>query len=385
MCHHSYNRAMQIEILNGLTARQFLAEYWQKKPLLIRGAFPGFRDFVSYEMLQALAQQEAVQARLITEHDGVWEVRQGPLRANAFRRLKRAHWSLLVQGIEHLLPAGRALLSQFNFIPHARLDDLMVSYAPKGGGVGPHFDSYDVFLLQGQGHKLWQISAQTDTELIPDAPLRILRRFQAQQEWILGPGDMLYLPPGYAHYGVALNACLTYSIGFRAASHQELLTQFLVYLQDRINLPGFYADPDLKRQRHPAEIAAGMIDQVAALIGQMRWERDDIAQFLGGYLSEPKPHIFFDAPARALSPTKFQVAASKRGVHLALQSQMLFCGAHLFINGEQVRVTGTARRALIALADRRALSGPLILPDAAWGLLHGWYQAGYLALGSTAK
>ena len=128
-----------------------------------------------------------------------------------------------------------------------------------------------------------------------------------------------------------------------------------------------------------------MIDQVAALIGQMRWQRDDIAQFLGSYLSEPKPHVFFDAPARAVSRAKFQVAASKRGVHLALQSQMLFCGAHLFINGEQVRVTGTVRRSLIDLADRRALSGPLDLADAAWALLYDWYQAGYIALGSTPK
>lgn len=374
---------MKIEILNGLTAKRFLAEYWQKKPLLVRGAFPGFRDFVSPEMLQAMAQQEDVQARLVTESDGLWDVRQGPLRASDFRRLKGAHWSLLVQGIDHLLPAGRALLSRFDFIPHARLDDLMVSYAPAGGGVGPHFDSYDVFLLQGQGHKQWQISAQQDTALIPDAPLRILQRFKPEQEWILGPGDMLYLPPRYAHYGVALNACLTYSIGFRAATHQELATQFLVYLQDRIDVPGLYADPDLKPQKHPAEISSDMVDKVAAVIEQVKVGREDIAQFLGSYLSEPKPHIFFDAPQRPLSRAKFELTASKRGVRLALQSQMLFSGSHLFLNGEQVRMQSAVRNTLIALADRRSLVAPLRLQQAAWDLLYDWYQAGYLELGSA--
>jgi len=376
---------MKIEILNGLTAKQFLAEYWQKKPLLVRGAFPDFRDLVNGEMLQGMAQQEEVQARLVTETDGVWDVCPGPLKPSDFRRLKRANWSLLVQGIDHLLPAGRALLSQFDFIPHARLDDLMVSYAPKGGGVGPHFDSYDVFLLQGQGHKLWQISAQQDTELIPDAPLRILRRFKPQQEWILGPGDLLYLPPRYAHYGVALNNCLTYSIGFRAATHQELATQFLVYLQDRIDVPGLYADPDLKPQKHPAEISSDMVDKVAAVIEQVKVGRDDIAQFLGSYLSEPKPHIFFDAPQRPLTRTKFEAAAAKRGVRLALQSQMLFYGAQLFLNGEQVRIPSAARSALLALADQRYLASPVALAPAAWDLLYDWYQAGYLELDRTVK
>jgi 50S ribosomal protein L16 3-hydroxylase len=378
-----YNRRMKIEILNGLTAKQFLAQYWQKKPLLIRNALPDFRDFVSLDSLQALAQNPDVQSRLVTERESAWEVKSGPLKPNDFRGLKRAHWSLLVQGIDQLLPAARALLLQFDFIPHARLDDLMVSYAPKHGGVGPHLDSYDVFLLQGQGHKLWQISAQTDCALVPDAPLRILQRFQAEQEWILGPGDMLYLPPRYAHHGIALNDCLTYSIGFRAASNHELMTQFLVYLQDRVTAPGMYEDPDLKAQTHPAEIAASMIENVAAILAQMTWDSGDIAQFLGTYFTEPKPHVFFDVPARPLSRAKFQSAAIKRGVRLALKSQMLFAGSELFINGEHVHVSGASRSVLIRLADQRVLSGPVTLPEAAGDLLHGWYQAGYVELGSA--
>lgn len=376
---------MKRTLLNGLTAQQFLSEYWQKKPLLIRGAFPAFKDFVSLESLQTLAQRDDVLSRLIVERAGEWSVKQGPLKANDFRGLKRVHWSLLVQGIDQLLPAGKGLLAQFDFIPHARLDDLMISYAPKDGGVGPHFDSYDVFLLQGQGHKRWQVSQQQDCELIPGAPLRILQHFKMEQEWILGPGDMLYLPPGYAHYGIALDDCLTYSIGFRAASYQELLTQFLIYLQDQASAEGMYADADLKPQTHPAEISASMIVRVAQSINQLSWSKNDIAQFLGRYLSEPKPHIFFDAPARPLSLAKFIQAAEKRGLHLSLKSQMLFVDEQIFMNGEQVAVQGAARKILIRLADQRVLAGPFALPKAAEALLYDWYQAGYVKLGTHAE
>lgn len=372
---------MKLAMLNGLSAHQFLSEYWQKKPLLIRNAFPGFKDFVSFDSLQALAQRDDVLSRLVTERDGDWSVKQGPLRSSDFRGLKRAHWSLLVQGIDQLLPAGKALISQFNFIPHARLDDLMISFAPKEGGVGPHFDSYDVFLLQGQGHKRWQVSQQQDHSLIPDAPLRILQRFKMEQEWILGPGDMLYLPPGYAHYGIALNDSLTYSIGFRAASNQELLIQFLIHLQDRVTAEGMYEDADLALQTHPAEISATMINKVASAINRLTWSKDDIAQFLGSYLTEPKPHIFFDPPARPLSLAKFHQAVEKKGLHLSLKTQLLFAGERLFINGEEVSAKGAALKLLSRLADERVLSGSMALPPAAGEMLYDWYQAGYVLLG----
>ena len=372
---------MKLAMLNGLSAHQFLSEYWQKKPLLIRNAFPGFKDFVSFDSLQALAQRDDVLSRLVTERDGDWSVKQGPLRSSDFRGLKRAHWSLLVQGIDQLLPAGKALISQFNFIPHARLDDLMISFAPKEGGVGPHFDSYDVFLLQGQGHKRWQVSQQQDHSLIPDAPLRILQRFEMEQEWILGPGDMLYLPPGSAHYGIALNDSLTYSIGFRAASNQELLVQFLIHLQDRVTAEGMYEDADLALQTHPAEISATMINKVASAINRLTWSKDDIAQFLGSYLTEPKPHIFFDPPARPLSLAKFHQAVEKKGLHLSLKTQLLFAGERLFMNGEEVSAKGAALKLLSRLADERVLSGPMALPPAAGEMLYDWYQAGYVLLG----
>jgi 50S ribosomal protein L16 3-hydroxylase len=271
------------------------------------------------------------------------------------------------------------LLRHFAFIPHARLDDLMVSYAQKGGGVGPHFDSYDVFLLQGAGHRRWQISAQADRSLIEGAPLRILRDFKVEQEWVLEPGDMLYLPPHYAHNGIAEDDCMTYSIGFRAPAYQELAEQFLVYLQDRIAVDGMYADPDLKTQKHPSEISAAMLQQAEQAIKQVRWDKEDIANFLGCYLSEPKPHIFFDAPERPLSMAKFRLAIKKHGVKLALQSQMLCHAGWIFMNGEEHQVRERDYLLLRTLADERELvlcndcSAELI------ELLYQWYLDGYIS------
>ncbi len=375
---------MARKLWQGLTAEAFLADYWQKKPLLIRGAFPGFRDFVSPAQLREWAARDDVLARLVVERAGRWTVHHAPLSARAFRGLKGSHWSLLVQGVDQLMAAGKALLARFDFIPHARLDDLMVSFAPAGGGVGPHFDSYDVFLLQGLGHKRWQVSSQDDRALLPDAPLRLLCRFTPEQEWVLGPGDMLYLPPRLAHYGVALDDCLTYSIGFRAPTAQELAGRFLDHLQEVLHLPGMYADPDLRVQRHPAEIGAGMVAQVETMLAGIRWDRSEVERFLGRYLTEPKPHVFFDPPSRPLPLGRFAGAAARRGVVLALKSQMLFCGRDFYLNGEHVVPPRGTRAALMVLADRRRLDLPANPPDALLRLLHAWYRAGYVTLGARA-
>ena len=173
----------------------------------------------------------------------------------------------------------------------------MVSYAPKGGGIGPHFDSYDVFLLQGMGSRRWQISAQQDDRFIADAPLRILKNFLPEQEWVLKPGDMLYLPPKYAHNGIAEDDCMTYSIGFRALSHDEVMTQFLVYLQDKVETEGRYSDPGLQLQSHPSKISAAMQAQVHSILKKISWSHDDIENFLGIYLSEPKSCLLYTSPS----------------------------------------------------------------------------------------
>jgi 50S ribosomal protein L16 3-hydroxylase len=369
----------KLSLLGGLTVNEFLRDYWQKKPLLIRQAFPQFNGLIDPQQLIALACTEDVQARLVTQRRGKFELLQAPFEPEDLDNLGKDTWTVLVQGVNHYLPEAAALLKHFAFIPHARLDDLMVSYAPKGGGVGPHFDSYDVFLLQGSGHRRWQISAQADRSLIEGAPLRILRDFRVEQEWVLEAGDMLYLPPHYAHNGIAEDDCMSYSIGFRTPAYQELAEQFLVYLQDRIEVDGMYADPDLKTQKHPSEISAAMLHQTEQTIKQVRWDKEDIANFLGCYLSEPKPHIFFDAPERPLSLAKFRQALQKQGVKPALKSQMLCHAGWIFMNGEAHQAREGDYLLLRNLADRRESPALKDCSAELIELLYQWYLDGYIS------
>jgi 50S ribosomal protein L16 3-hydroxylase len=372
-----------LTLLGGLTVKEFLRDYWQKKPLLIRQAVPGFKGLLDPQQLIDLACRDDVQARLVTYQRKQWKLRNEPFVPSDFEGLSRkGKWSVLVQGVNHFLPEGAELARQFNFIPHARFDDLMVSYAPDGGGVGPHFDIYDVFLVQGMGHRRWQISTQKDRTLVEGAPLRLLKNFKVEQEWVMEAGDMLYLPPHCAHNGIAEGDCMTYSIGFRTPWYQELAEQFLVYLQDRIEIAGTYADPDLKEQAHPSEIGADMLRQVSQAIGKVRWDDEDVANFLGCYLSEPKPHIFFAAPSKPLSQARFEDALQRRGVTLDLKTQMLAHGSTVFINGDAQPVGKACYRALRELADQRSLPASGKLPREASDLLYQWYLDGYLKPGA---
>ena len=365
-------------LLGGLSPARFLRDFWHKRPLLIRNAVPGFAGLASSADLQRLACRDEIESRLVRGSGRYWQLDHGPFRKSDFKRLPKTEWTLLVQSLNHFLPEADALLSRFDFIPHARLDDLMVSYAVPGGSVGPHFDSYDVFLLQGTGHRRWQISTQTDLALIDGAPLKILRRFKPEDEWVLGPGDMLYLPPHVAHYGVAEVECTTYSIGFRAPTADELAQGFLMHLQDGIRLEGRYADPDLRLQKHPGEIGRAMLDQIEGMLTKVRWTRRDVAEFAGRYLSEPKPNVFFDAPDAPLSRAAFDKAATRHGVALDAKSRLLFAGKRFFINGEAFIPAGEEAAALRQLADRRRLGPPL--PAALRSRLYEWYEAGWLEI-----
>ncbi len=365
-------------LLGGLSPIHFLRDYWHKRPLLIKNAIPGFTGLLSPAEMQTLAGRDDVESRLIQGSGLEWQLDHGPFRKADFKRLPKSDWTLLVQSLDHLMPEAAALLGRFDFIPHARLDDLMVSYAAPGGSVGPHFDSYDVFLLQGTGHRRWQISAQADLSLIDDVPLKILRQFEPEEEWLLDPGDMLYLPPHYAHHGVAEDVCTTYSIGFRAPSAQELTHEFLVHLQDTLQLDGQYADPDLRLQKHPAEISRDMLKQIEAMIARIHWNSADIAQFAGRYLSDPKPNVFFDAPERELNLSAFSKLASKHGVALDLRTRMLFTSAEFFINGETFRPEVDEAERLKTLADCRRLHAPF--PKRLMQRLHGWYEAGWIVI-----
>ena len=370
----------KMTLLGDITPAEFLRDYWHKKPLLIRQALPGFQPFLSRDALFALAAQEDVESRLISRSDGQWKLQSGPHAA--LPAPEQADWTLLVQGVNLHNDAADALLRQFRFIPDVRLDDLMISYAGDGGGVGPHFDSYDVFLLQAHGSRRWRISKQKDLTLVEGLPLKILAGFKADEEFVLEPGDMLYLPPHYAHDGVAVGECMTCSIGFRAPAYQELGEAFLQFMADSIDLPGRYADPELTPARHPAEIGKAMLDKVAAELSKVRFTEDDIAIFLGEYMSEPKPSVYFDAPEPPLTPGRFRQRTAKQGVRLSRKTSMLYSGKHLFINGESFAIGRADRKTLAALANDRILTGPDVAASSTdvQEALYMWYQDGWLAL-----
>ena len=370
----------KLPLLGDLTPAQFLRDYWHKKPLLIRQAIPGMKPLIKFDKLAELARLNHVESRLITNTDGQWAMQHGPL-AELPPRTQPA-WTMLVQGANLFDKAADALLRQFRFVPDARLDDLMISYATDGGGVGPHFDSYDVFLLQAHGKRRWRIGAQKDLSLVEGMPLKILSNFKPTEEFVLEPGDMLYLPPHYAHDGVAEGECMTYSIGFRAPSYQELGEAFLQFMADSIDLPGRYADPDLEPAKNPAEIPKQMLATIADELNKVRFDEEDITIFLGEHLSEPKHNVFFTGPAKPLTMGKFMDAAAKRGLALSAKTLMLYRGKHVFINGESFGVGRADKVVLDVLANDRALPGSALAQasDDVLDALYAWYQDGWIEL-----
>jgi 50S ribosomal protein L16 3-hydroxylase len=364
-------------LLGGHSPARFLARFWQKEALLVRAAVPGFRGLLDARGIFELASRDDVESRLVIREGRTWGLEHGPFSRRRLAALPARNWTVLVQGVNLHVDAADALLRRFAFVPYARLDDLMVSYAVPGGGVGPHFDSYDVFLLQGEGRRRWRIGAQRDLALVPRLPLRILRRFAAEQEWVLGPGDMLYLPPRYAHDGVALDACTTWSIGFRAPQAQELAVALLQFMQDEIRLEGLYADPDLAPAREPARLDRRMVARAARLLDGLGWEAAPIAKFLGCYLTEPKPHVVFDPRTAPLTRARFARALGTRGVALDRRTLMLYDERWLYVNGEAIPWPRSGRVPLRRLANARAVrvespSGTLV------DLLMEWCRHGFL-------
>lgn len=378
-----------LTLLNGLTPAQFMAEYWQKKPLLIRGAIPGFKGLLTPDELAGLACETELPSRLIqfdpeSAHTGQgWQVTQGPFEEDDFAALPAQHWTLLVQGLNHLLPEAQALLNHFNFIPTARLDDVMVSYAPTGGGVGPHIDSYDVFLLQGAGRRRWSISQQKDLRLIPEAPLRILSHFVSEQEWVLEAGDMLYLPPNVAHWGVAEdNDCMTYSIGFRAPAARELAVEFLDACRQESMPDELYQDRELQPVTDAAAIDSAMVERVGDMLKRLSWQQEQLGPFLARYFTEPKAYVVF-TPNRKLSLVKFTDAITKTGIELDLQTQLLHWQGQYFINGESVDCSEQHESLLNRLANQRQLTAEHCQAESASQLmpwLRDMYLLGYLHL-----
>ena len=282
-----------MQLLGGLTAQQFLQEYWQKKPLLIRQAIPNFISSISAEELAGFACEEDVESRMIFEHAGEtpWSLLTGPFDEAQFSSLPESHWTLLVQKANQFIPEIAEFLQSFDFIPGWRIDDIMISYAPEHGSVGPHLDQYDVFLLQGMGQRRWQINTDdlSQAELVADTPLKILKEFTAQQEWILEPGDMLYLPPNVAHYGVALNDCMTYSIGFRAPSVAELLSSYIDDYVTTLSDSERYSDKDLLVQQQSGEITDISLNKVKNILLKSLEQPEHIKHWFGRFITETPP------------------------------------------------------------------------------------------------
>jgi 50S ribosomal protein L16 3-hydroxylase len=386
----------------NLTPSQFMRRYWQKKPLLVRQAMPGVAAPLSRDELLTLAGNDDVESRLVTHFRGKWQLAQGPFDIDDLPRVKRREWTLLVQGVDLHNDRARALLERFRFIPDARLDDLMISYATDGGGVGPHFDSYDVFLLQVHGKRRWRISAQKDLALKDGLPLKVLQHFTPDEEWVLEPGDMLYLPPHIAHDGVALGECMTCSIGFRSPSARELIGQFLYHLAERgSDASGYshdgmrnnshdgmrYRDPDQDAVARPAQLPPALIGKVGSILAGIRWSDEDVASFIGSYLSEPKANVVFDPPKRPASAATFARQAERAGIRLDRKTALLYGKRSYFINGEEHRLP-TRKKWLTELADNRRLEGKrFVTLSQDWSmtaLLHEWYLAGWVRIGALA-
>ncbi|NVK41203.1 MAG: cupin domain-containing protein [Oceanospirillaceae bacterium] len=292
---------MNILNLGELTPERFLREYWQKKPLLIRQAFADFQPVIEPDELAGLACEEEVEARLVVQSPDSddWSLRQGPFDEQDFASLPASHWTLLVQAVDHWVPDAAELLAQFDFIPNWRRDDLMISYAVDGGGVGPHYDNYDVFLIQAAGQRRWEVGGLYD-ESSPrrdDAPVMILPEWTAEESWVLEPGDMLYVPPQVGHNGFAVgDGCMTYSVGFRAPSHAEIMRHFTDFVGERLRGEDRYRDPDLDVQANPAEIGDDAIGRLRAALH--RYIDDDalLGEWFGRYMTEAKYPELDQAP-----------------------------------------------------------------------------------------
>ncbi|MDD2545977.1 MAG: cupin domain-containing protein [Burkholderiaceae bacterium] len=362
-----------LSLLGGLTAAQFMRRHWQKKPLLVRQALPQWSAPLSRAEVFALAAREEVESRLVQQVEGTWRMRQGPFARRALPALQQADWTLLVQGVDLHDERAHALLQQFRFVPEARLDDLMISYASNGGGVGPHFDSYDVFLLQAHGRRRWRIGRQKDLSLRDDVPLKVLAQFEPEEEYVLEPGDMLYLPPRYAHDGIAEGECMTYSIGFRAPARAELAQELLTRLSEEADAedrPVLYRDATQAAVAQPGAIPEGLQAFARDALQRALAEPLALERALGEYLTEPKSNVWFDAEAAAVM---------LEGVALDRRSRMMYDAHHVFINGESYRAAGRDATLMRRLADQRWLDHRDLAraSDDALALLSSWCDAGW--------
>lgn len=382
----------------------FLENYWQKKPLFISAkdahllGIQNFQSIVNSDEICELASREEVESRLVQfdgyDKDGKekhWTLQNGYFSEAKLKKIfhptYKKTWTLLVQGVNLYCPEADQLMRDFKFIGYSRLDDLMISYSCKGGTVGPHYDHYDVFLMQGMGQKRWQITSDFSKELLEHVPLKLLAEFKHQEEFILNEGDILYLPPHSAHYGVALTEGMTYSVGFRTSTAKEFAEGFLIYLQDNLDnlgILGQYADPNLVYQEKPAEINIDMLNKVGIMLKQIRWDDDVLMDFLGQFLTEPKHNVFFNPNDEEcddfISFEIFNNQSQSFLIELDLATQMLYFNNKIFINGEAILYDFKDLNSFQELANSRKLLINNNFSESGKKILHNWYENGYLQL-----
>ncbi len=380
-------------LFGELPVDEFLARYWQKRPLVIRGAFPGFEDPIRPEELAGLALEEGVASRLILERGkNPWELRLAPHPEGTFEALPETHWTLLVHEVDQWIPEVGRLLERFRFLPNWRLDDVMVSYAPPHGSVGAHLDHYDVFLLQGLGRRRWQIENRPrppGEENVPDLDVRMLRQFEPDEEWLLEPGDLLYLPPRIPHLGTAVDACLTYSIGFRAPRQKELATAFGADLTERADADLRYTDPDLRAGTEPGEIDTETLGRVRALIERIERGDDALAGWFGRFATEPKRERADPEGDPEWTAARLRSALAEPGFRLERAAPGRFAhyrhtdgSVSLFVGGEGHRLSAGEAAFAPLITGTRPLDGAALAAYAAddrlvdW--IGGWIHHGYL-------
>lgn len=367
----------------------FLRDYWQKRPLLIRNPWTAWANPLEPDELAGLACEEGIEARLVRRTNKQWKAEHGPFDEDRFGKLGKHPWTLLVQAVDHHAPEVAALIEPFRFVPNWRIDDVMVSYASDGGGVGAHFDRYDVFLIQGLGQRRWQIGGSCDarSELLPHDDLRLLAEFTPTEEWVLEPGDILYVPPGVAHNGIAVgDDCMTYSIGFRAPSRSELIAHWCDHVLAELDEDDRYGDPDLAIQANPGEITPTAVARLQAMIAEKMLEPDAFVRWFGRYNSTPKyPDVDWtpDAPISAAGLRKRLTAEGALHRNPASRFSFVREPGLLFVDGRSFDYDNAIAALVedLCARDRLAVGPDLLQSDAAMELLAGLFNAGSVAFG----
>jgi 50S ribosomal protein L16 3-hydroxylase len=384
---------------DGIDTESFVRLFWQKRPLLMRGALPGYASPLAPEELAGLACEPGVESRIVREQrkrTPRWKVSYGPFRASTFRKLPETHWTLLVQDVDKLVPTAARLLDHFRFLPDWRVDDVMISYAADQGSVGPHWDEYDVFLVQARGRRRWQIaSSRADaSNVLPNEELRVMASFEPDSEWVLEPGDVLYLPPGVPHWGVALGECVTCSVGYRAPSHRELVSSWLEHVLEGVG-DGYYRDGPMQPAAHCGEISPAAAHQAVVLIESLATRpRAEIERWYGTFLTEPKPNLTVDPVETPVTPEAFRRMLEARGaIYRHPFARFAYLPREggtdwLFAAGNTYTLATRYRSFLQALCQWRELHFGFL---AEWldeadcvALLAGLHNAGYLAFDDDA-